>query len=252
MWLLFLKAVCLFWCSSNYLIICTEKTNNQQTNNNGSCCLTAHDVLCLASCVHTLMKQIKNMCGKTKSILLSPAFPTFHSTCKWIFLFPSLLPHRWPNTSRTCLYVVLLAGVILISLTLGYDCLSLLIYTCRHKCTLQNSCKQDLGRDRRYSAEENCRTPSVPTCPSCYFSTAAFPRSSPAWNGRLALGYGPAFQHQDTSWLLPCTSDVNSGRNYTIWYQVNICHFLVLFEEDFSTLRGQDGSRLRSGSCALL
>lgn len=25
MWFLFLKAVCLFWCSSNYLIICTEK-----------------------------------------------------------------------------------------------------------------------------------------------------------------------------------------------------------------------------------
>lgn len=88
MWLLFLKAVCLFWCSSNYLIICTEKTNNQQTNNNGSCCLTAHDVLCLASCVHTLMKQIKNMCGKTKSILLSPAFPTFHSTMQVNFPFP--------------------------------------------------------------------------------------------------------------------------------------------------------------------
>lgn len=84
--LLFLKDVCLFWCSSNCLIICAEEDNK------GSCCFTVHHVLCLASCVHTFLKQIESTCRTTKCIFFPPVSPALHSTMKLNFPMGTVIP----------------------------------------------------------------------------------------------------------------------------------------------------------------
>ena len=77
--LLFLKDACLFWCSSNYLIICTEKKTIKAP------AASVHDVLCLASCVHIFLKQIDSTYRRTKYIFFPLISAALHSTMKLNF-----------------------------------------------------------------------------------------------------------------------------------------------------------------------